>query len=79
MVLGRVSTSVIAGGIADVKTFAHEPEFYAYGMMIALWCVGGWNPEPVFPDHLISARVLRIRHDGHTAVWRVAAHTAVEP
>ena len=37
MVLGRVSTSVIAGGIADVNTFTREPEFYAYGMMIALW------------------------------------------
>ena len=51
MVLGRVSTSVIAGGIADVKTFAHEPEFYAYGMMVTLRCgellpTLLWNREP---------------------------------
>ena len=33
MVLSRVSTSVIAGGIADIKAFQREPIFYAYGMV----------------------------------------------
>ena len=33
LVLGRVSTETIAGGIADVQAFQREPEFYAYGMV----------------------------------------------
>lgn len=38
LVLGRVSTSTIAGSIADPKAFAGPggPEAYAYGMVIAL-------------------------------------------
>lgn len=40
IVLGRVSTSTIAGGIADIKQFSQDPEMYAYGMMIALGVAG---------------------------------------
>ena len=40
LVLGRVSTSTIAGGIADIKQFSQDPEMYAYGMMIALGVAG---------------------------------------
>lgn len=40
LVLGRVSTSTIAGGIADIKQFNNDPEMYAYGMMIALGVAG---------------------------------------
>ncbi len=40
LVLGRVSTSTIAGGIADIKQFSADPEMYAYGMMIALGVAG---------------------------------------
>jgi len=40
IVLGRVSTSTIAGGIADIKQFAQDPEIYAYGMMISLGVAG---------------------------------------
>lgn len=31
MLLGRVVTSTIAGGIADPAVFARQPEIYAYG------------------------------------------------
>lgn len=40
LVLGRVSTSTIAGGIADIKKFSSDPEMYAYGMMISLGVAG---------------------------------------
>ena len=40
IVLGRVSTSTIAGGIADIKQFSQDPEMYAYGMMISLGVAG---------------------------------------
>lgn len=43
MVLGRVSTSTIAGGIADVKTFQREPEVFAYGMVCAMTVAGIWQ------------------------------------
>lgn len=43
LLLGRVSTNVIAGGIADINAFTREPEMYAYGMMIALLVSGVWN------------------------------------
>jgi phosphate/sulfate permease len=42
LVLGRVSTNTIAGGIADVTSFAREPEVYAYGMSCALWVGTVW-------------------------------------
>lgn len=43
LVLGRVSTSTIAGGIADVSTFASSPESYAYGMVCALTACSVWQ------------------------------------
>ena len=36
LLLGRVSTNVIAGGIADIAAFLDSPEAYAYGMVCAL-------------------------------------------
>jgi sodium-dependent phosphate transporter len=41
--VGRVSTSTIAGGIADPAAFQYEPEIYAYGMMIVLWVSFAWQ------------------------------------
>ena len=42
LVLGRVVTNTIAGGIADINAFTRTPEIYAYGMVSLLWsCV--WN------------------------------------
>jgi phosphate/sulfate permease len=43
IVLGRVSTSTIAAGIADITAFQREPEFYAYGMVCALTVSGVWQ------------------------------------
>jgi len=40
IVLGRVSTSTLQGGVADVNQFKNDPDFYAYGMMIALGVSG---------------------------------------
>lgn len=36
LVLGRTTTDVIAGKIANIKDFTGSPEVYAYGMIIAL-------------------------------------------
>lgn len=36
LLLGRVSTNTIAGGIADINAFTNNPEVYAYGMVCAL-------------------------------------------
>lgn len=36
LLLGRVSTNTIAGGIADITAFTANPEVYAYGMVCAL-------------------------------------------
>ena len=35
MLLGRVSTNTIAGGIADINSFTSAPEVYAYGEQLA--------------------------------------------
>lgn len=43
VVLGRVSTNTISGGIADIKAFKSHPEFYAYGMMWTLLVGGAWQ------------------------------------
>lgn len=40
IVLGRVSTSTIQGGVADISQYKNDPEMYAYGMMIALGVAG---------------------------------------
>jgi sodium-dependent phosphate transporter len=42
-VLGRVSTSTIAGGIASTTTFQWEPYAYSYGMMWTLLVGGLWQ------------------------------------
>lgn len=36
LLLGRVSTNTIAGGIASISAFQREPEVYSYGMCCAL-------------------------------------------
>jgi sodium-dependent phosphate transporter len=52
LILGRVSTSTIAGGIANIDTFVSNPMVYAYGMMcnlligtlwLAIASYKGWN------------------------------------
>jgi solute carrier family 20 (sodium-dependent phosphate transporter) len=43
MVLGRVSTSVISGGIANVSTFSRDPDVLAYGMVCAMTVSGVWQ------------------------------------
>jgi solute carrier family 20 (sodium-dependent phosphate transporter) len=43
VVLGRVSTNTIAGGIADIKAFKTQPELYAYGMMWTLLVGAAWQ------------------------------------
>ena len=43
MVLGRVSTKTIAGGIADIKVFKKQPFAYAYGMMWTMMVGGIWQ------------------------------------
>jgi sodium-dependent phosphate transporter len=43
MLLGRVNTSTIQGGIADLSAFQTAPEFYAYGMVISLTVAGVWS------------------------------------
>lgn len=40
IVLGRVSTSTLQGGIADITLYKEDPEMYAYGMMISLGVAG---------------------------------------
>lgn len=60
MVLGRVVTDTIAGGISDTAVFVKEPEIYAYGMMIALFAsalwqtIGSYNGWNVSSTHSIS-------------------------
>ncbi|GFH27892.1 phosphate transporter [Haematococcus lacustris] len=55
MLLGRVSTSTIAGGIADIKSFQREPEFYAFGMVIAVTVSGIWNILASYLEFNVSA------------------------
>ena len=37
MLLGRVSTSTIAGGIADTSTFASQPVVWGGQLMLVWW------------------------------------------
>jgi len=64
LVLGRVSTDTIAGGIADITVFKSNPMVYAYGMMCnlligTLWLAftsyKGWN---VSSTHSIIGGIL---------------------
>ncbi|KAG0608617.1 hypothetical protein M758_8G119600 [Ceratodon purpureus] len=43
LLLGRVSTNTIAGGIADINAFVENPEVYAYGMVCALFVGTIWQ------------------------------------
>jgi hypothetical protein len=59
MLLGRVITSTIAGGIADPSYFFRQPEIYAYGMVraapgtwhLAAACVHACIPPTPPPPH----------------------------
>lgn len=64
LVLGRVSTDTIAGGIADINVFKSNPMVYAYGMMcnlligtiwLAFTSYKGWN---VSSTHSIIGGIL---------------------
>jgi sodium-dependent phosphate transporter len=64
LLLGRVVTSTIAGGIADPKVFARTPEIYAYGMVCALgvgtfWQVyASWAGFNVSSTHTIIGGII---------------------
>eukprot|EP00611_Tribonema_gayanum_P006285 TRINITY_DN15595_c0_g1_i1.p1 TRINITY_DN15595_c0_g1~~TRINITY_DN15595_c0_g1_i1.p1 ORF type:complete len:561 (+),score=203.41 TRINITY_DN15595_c0_g1_i1:92-1684(+) len=58
MVLGRVSTSVIAKGVASVGAFSDEPQgpqAYAYGMVVALTVGGFWQLWASWAGYNVSA------------------------
>ncbi|EFJ43878.1 hypothetical protein VOLCADRAFT_76547 [Volvox carteri f. nagariensis] len=55
LVLGRVSTSTIAGGIAQISYFQREPEIYAYGMICALSVGFVWQGLASFWELNVSA------------------------
>lgn len=70
IVLGRVVTGVIAGGIANIQDFQSVPEVYAYGMVIALtigflwqWWAS-WKGLNVSATHSIIAAIM-----GFSLVW----------
>jgi solute carrier family 20 (sodium-dependent phosphate transporter) len=55
IVLGRVSTSIIANGIADFKSFAREPEMLAYGMVCAMTVAGVWQVVASYFEYNVSS------------------------
>mmetsp|Transcript_37091 Transcript_37091/g.82502 ORF Transcript_37091/g.82502 Transcript_37091/m.82502 type:complete len:676 (-) Transcript_37091:1157-3184(-) len=55
IVLGRVSTSVIAGGIANIDAFYTVPEVYAYGMVCALTVGFVWQALASYWEMNVSA------------------------
>ncbi|KAG2440881.1 hypothetical protein HXX76_003735 [Chlamydomonas incerta] len=55
LVLGRVSTSTIAGGIANINVFLAEPEVYSYGMIIALTVGFVWQALASYWELNVSA------------------------
>lgn len=57
LILGRVSTSVIAKGVADVGEFeeGYGPEAYAYGMVVALAVGGFWQMWASWAGYNVSA------------------------
>lgn len=55
MLLGRVVTNTIAGGIADPAVFARQPEVYAYGMVIALAAGFIWQGWASYMGYNVSA------------------------
>ncbi|KAJ9518990.1 hypothetical protein QJQ45_026329 [Haematococcus lacustris] len=88
MVLGRVSTSTIAGGIADINSFLREPEMFAYGMVCALTISAIWNIGAsyfelnVSSTHSIIGAIIgfAIIYDGNNAViWQVPDPNSFPP
>ena len=55
LVLGRVVTNTIAGGIADINAFTRTPEIYAYGMVCALFVGGIFQLVASFLELNVSA------------------------
>lgn len=55
MVLGRVSTNVIAKGVADVGAFDDNPAAYAYGMVVALASGGLYQLWASYAGYNVSA------------------------
>lgn len=55
MLLGRVITATIAGGIADPSYFARQPEIYAYGMICALFVGFVWQGFASYMGYNVSA------------------------
>ncbi|KAG2452635.1 hypothetical protein HYH02_002869 [Chlamydomonas schloesseri] len=55
LVLGRVSTSTIAGGIASIDFFLRDPEIYAYGMVCALAVGFVWQGLASYWEMNVSA------------------------
>ncbi|KAK9823293.1 hypothetical protein WJX72_001659 [[Myrmecia] bisecta] len=70
LLLGRVSTATIAGGIADINSFTRYPEVYAYGMVCALlvgtfWLAyASWAGLNVSSTHSIIGAII-----GFAVVW----------
>jgi sodium-dependent phosphate transporter len=70
ILLSRVSTNVIAGGIANITTFQNDPAAYAYGMLCslavcAIWQMGcSYYELNVSSTHSIIASIL-----GFSFVW----------
>jgi sodium-dependent phosphate transporter len=55
LVLGRVVTNTIAGGIADINAFTRTPEMYAYGMVCALFVGAAWQILASYMELNVSA------------------------
>lgn len=55
MVLGRVSTDTIAGGIADIALFKNNPLVYAYGMCCTLIMGFVWQAFASYKEWNVSA------------------------
>ncbi|WIA16180.1 hypothetical protein OEZ85_012894 [Tetradesmus obliquus] len=55
MLLGRVVTNTIAGGIADPRMFARTPEVYAWGMVCALFVAFVWQGWASSKGYNVSA------------------------
>ncbi|KAK9815833.1 hypothetical protein WJX72_010493 [[Myrmecia] bisecta] len=70
LLLGRVSTATIAGGIADYNSFTRYPEVFAYGMVCALlvgtfWLAyASWAGLNVSSTHSIIGAII-----GFALVW----------
>lgn len=55
LVLGRVSTQTIAGGIADIAPFKKNPPVYAYGMCCTLLMGFVWQAYASYHEWNVSA------------------------